>query len=279
MARPTLEVTFQLGRSVGKYDATKTDGSRQLVDEIAAAMGGEVAHRVKLRLTQMTKQLYKAVSDELAYAIREAATSMVGTQSRGGYMDRERSINVTGIPIRVFGDTVAMWRPLSKRTHVEQEKFGNKPARFFSRTGALRMALLGLARQMVKRTGVVKVDVRDAAGSFRRIRASDRVIPVADVRIRLLPNIFPNQLPGLRTGSVADFNPNLSFEKALGLSDEMIEKLRGPFGGNPMYHRPLLQPIFTYWVLNRIPNRVANIINRNIQVSSGRRGIEDYSTG
>lgn len=261
-----LSLTVRIGANSTTFDAN----SNRAADFVAASTLGEIVDDVQrssnLELSKLAKNLPKVVENSYIDAVRFAATQMIGTRS-------PLTVKTTSEPVEVRdpeGFELAYWPVLSTRTIREQNEIrGSKgQAQFFNRSGALRMDLLGMARNLVKRTGVVRVTynsrLRDARGRFVSLVASQKKVSLGDFNIRLLPNVSPTALPGIKTGIVTDHDPSLSFERRLGFSPAALKKLKGASKGNfviPGTHRPLLQPAFTYWTLNRIPQVIARSIS------------------
>lgn len=287
MAKHPLLMTFALGRNTAKVNAENS----YAVDLVANALGEmsvEYARReTKLNLTAITKRLKQTVETAYTEAVRYAARNMMGRRSPRAWGEDPDPIEIRADigAGRGTRELLAEWRPLSiqqirKQTGDPTAKYG----KFFIDTGGLKSELLGMARQMVKKTGSIKVQVRDAdTGAWRKPLKSTKIIPVADLKLTLLPNVYPSHLPGLRSGQSDDHNNNMKFERSLGLSEEAITKLRGPMIGRDkgLYHRPLLQPVFTYWTLYRIPAIVQEALNRGLvgRLRSNRSGVADYSGG
>jgi hypothetical protein len=54
------------------------------------------------------------------------------------------------------------------------------------------------------------------------------------------------------------------FEESLPMSRASKEKLKGWSQGGRSVHRPLLQPILTYWLLNKTPSLIQTAISRSL---------------
>lgn len=291
MSKAPILISFQIGRSSGKFNASQSAASAQIAEAIGYEAIQMARRETKIDVVKISARLRQVVETAYTEAVRYAARRMIGRTTYAAW-GTEKNANRTK-PVDIFiGDSddsffAASWYPLSSRQIKKQRQTTGETGgkgKFFLDTGALKSELLSLARSMVKKTGVVKISVKDAdTGLFRRPLKSTKVVPVADLKLTLMPNVYPSQIPGTRTGVVSDHNMNMSFEKSLGLSEEAIKKLRGPIipGRESLYHRPLLQPVFTYWTLYRIPGLVAEALNRgvvNVNRSS-RSGVADYSSG
>ena len=281
-----LLVSFAIGRNVARYNASDTKGAQQLSNAIEYGAVELARKNTLVDVKRLTERLKQTVETAYTEAVRFAASRMMGRTSRrawGKDPDPVILLSPSDTGDRGKGTYLAEWRPLSRRQIKEQGGPTASTGKFFVHTGKLRTEMMGMARQMVKNTGVIKVQIKDhEKDTFRSPLRSTKTVPVADLRITLMPKIYPSQLPGLLTGDVDSFTPKMSFEKALGLSDDAITKLRGPvIPGQPdLYHRPLLQPVFTYWTLYRIPNIIQDAFTRGIVNTkrANNSGIADYSS-
>lgn len=278
-----LKLNIRIGANQKTVDPSV--GASIIADEILGEMTSNIKNTVSLSLSKLAKNLPKVVENSYVDAVNYAAKSMIGTKSPRGADNR--AANDAKVDIRDpdgEGLVLAKWQVLSPRTIKEQNQIrGTKSSgEFFNRTGQLRSDILSMARSMVKRTGVVRVQyegtLRDARGRFTSVSRSTKKIGLGQFRITLMPNINRASLPGVISGNYADHNPELTFERKLGFSPQALNKLRGATRASfviPGTHRPLLQPVFTYWTLNRIPN----IIGRSITQSIETRKIDDSSGG
>jgi hypothetical protein len=257
--------------NIGGRRVTEDGNSNRAMNAFRNGVMGEIIDRagssVNVNLGKFAKLLPKLVEASYANAVAYAAKNMVGKPSPKGLSNR----NANGGMVEIKdpdGDTLAYWKVLSARTVKEQNQINPSAGsgRFFRRTGDLRLDLLGMARKYVKNTGVVSVKttgkLRDARGRFTSAANVNKIVSLGEIQIRLMPNIRTGMLPGLLSGQNTDHDPSLSFEKKLGFSSEALKKLQG--SGMPGGHRPLMQPVFTYWTLNRIPKVIAGAISSAI---------------
>jgi hypothetical protein len=294
LSKAPILISFQLGRNFFKFDATSSVGTQRMVDAFAEIGSEFVRQETKLNILATSKRLKQVVETAYTDAVRYAVRNMMGRSSPRAWGDPAPFINIMandeGLG-SVLGTRrsdgralLAKWYPLSHR-QIKSQAGGSrgKTGKFFEDTGQLKSELLSSARAMVKKTGAVRIEIKDAAGATRKVKASDKIIPVANLKLKLLPNIYPTQIPGLISGRPYDTNESMGFERSLGLSEEAIRKLKGPVipGQDDLYHRPLLQPVFTYWSLFRIPVILQEALNRGIvgKNKSSRSGVADYSGG
>lgn len=283
-----IQIRFNIGSVREGGDATNP----QLLEHMVNAIGEEAVDLVKaaerVRLGALAKRLEQTVATEYADGIRYAASNLIGLSSKGqgdamrifiqppGADDSVGFTTRNNVKLRMKTPkhlkSEMYWKTLKKRTVIDKMRRngGNKVEahRFFLNTGALRRSLLAGARAMVKRTGAVSVIYREAkyrlGGRFAKITKSPEKVVLGDIRINLLPKIPKGLLRGLQTGNIGDTDPSMGFERALGISGLRLQKLMGPAYADPSgkSNRPLLQPVFTYWTLFRMPNRIANALNR-----------------
>lgn len=257
-----LKLNIRIGRNYRTIDAESPLATRFITDEIIGEIGEAVSERVKINLSTLQKTLRFRIEQAYVSAVHFAAKNMIGRTNRLG----QKQIEITDPDGE--GITLARWNQLAPRTIHEQRAIRNTKdsGKFFSQTGALKAELLQMARTMVKRTGVVRVLYRNR-GKFAKITSQTKSVPLADFTITLMPSINRASLPGLISGRSDDHDTQLTFERKLGLSPQAIRKLKGAGRGDfiiPGTHRPLLQPVFTYWTLNRIPRTIAAAITSSI---------------
>lgn len=282
-----LTVTLNIGGTITKKSAKDSSIASSLVTDFLQEILGKAAQNININLGKFARNLPKMVENSYTDAVVFAAKRMVGTPVNLGAINRQVDKN-DKLPKQAIkdpeGDTLTHWQMLSVRSIREQNEINGSRTggHFYSRTGSLRLDLLGMARTYVKNTGVVKVTfngkLRDARGRFMKASLVDKEVTLGDFSIKLMPNIRSGMLPGLATGNTKLHDPDLSFEKKLGFSEEALKKLRGASNSGfiiPGTHRPLLQPAFTYWTLNRIPQ----VIARSIAGSMPRAKAIDGSSG
>lgn len=271
--QPPVTIKFQIGRNVGKYDASNTAGSQTLKTTIMEVMSRRVTDNMKVDVKKTLTRLERVVEAAYVEAVEYAANMMIGVASPRGldfqrtYTKADGGLEKQAKSIRIGGVPVANWTALSGRTVREQNQIrGTKDSgKFFLQTGELRRQLITMARSMVKKTGSVSARIlNDETQKYIKIKATDTVVTLGKFRITLLPNLYPNALPALR--GVTTYNSDMKFERAIGLSEDMITKLQGPRfkEQGDLYHRPLLQPVFTYWTLFKVPKLIANQIAGNL---------------
>lgn len=296
-----LLINFRIGKNSGSRDLTSTGAGGALSNNVAQAItdaladeGGRLAReRTLLNLKGLNNRLQRVIETEYAQGVQYAADNMMG-QISDGARDKVFGFNNVGFNTNVpqgkafqrnstpFTTGHVTWAPLSRNT--VRRKIGDglsidRARRYYRNTGALRKELLTQARAMVKRTGVVKITFN--TGRFAPVKSKTAKIPVGQLRITLMPRTPRSALPGLASGNLGDVNKSMAFERSLGMSEDAITKLTGPMrskGTFNLAHRPLLQPVFTYWSLFRIPNKIAAALAGAIN-EGARSGLEDFSSG
>lgn len=273
MSKVTLKVRF--GPISNKFDATNPSGIRAVTDDIRTQLVNSASKDLNVNIGKLAINLSKVIENSYVSAMNYAAKNMIGRSSpRSGVQGSGNKM--TSVP-GPDGLTIARWQVLSPQTVAEQNAMRGTEkdkGKFFLQTGSLRAEILAMARMYVKNTGVVRVSyikaLRGEKGRFVSPLHSSATVKVSDLTLRLMPNINPASLPGLLSGRPQDHNPNIEFEKKLGFSMDALTKLQGAVADQDDYainlvHRPLIQPVFTYWTLNRIPKLIANSINREVQ--------------
>ncbi|RWB08785.1 MAG: hypothetical protein EOQ39_18770 [Mesorhizobium sp.] len=296
-AKNRITINFRIGKNSGSKDASGNGAAVAITDAVAAETANFATERVRVGLKGLNSRLQRTIETEYALGIKYAADSLMGQLSNYGsdmspkvfsFSDAKGSVINTRIgdtkrfkmATQPFSRGQVTWARLTGNTIRRKVAGGlsvDRARRFYRNTGRLRQELLTQARSMVKRTGVVKITMNNSGRFVSRARGS--TIPVGQLRITLMPNVSRSSLPGLISGNLGDDNPSMSFERSLGMSSDAITKLQGPMAGSyNLSHRPLLQPVFTYWSLFRIPNKIASALNDSI-VSATQGGVEDYSAG
>lgn len=277
-----LKLNVRIGNRSATFDANQARAADFIAGVTMDEMLSELRDSTNFQLNKLAKNLPKLVENSYIGAVQYAAKSMIGLKSPRGIDNRKQGVRVMDPDGE--GLEIAHWQSLSPRTIREQNEIHNTkgPGEFFNRSGALRMDLLSMARRLVLATGVVKVtyngQLRDVRGRFTSPAASLKKVALGDFHIRLMPNINPATLPGLRTTNLTDHDPSLTFERKLGFSPAALRKLKGAGKGEfliPGTHRPLMQPVFTYWTLNRIPRVIAHSITDSLPRVQKR---EDFQT-
>ena len=294
--KPVVTLNISIGRTrerIGTPDKRMSEMvSRAILGDISED-GAEFTMRSMVDRTDLANKLRRTIETEYVKGVQYAVSGMIGTTSPGGVRDgvtmhssAYKTFRTLGRPIdtesRGFtqlldnGRTQDLikrpngplrWQALSR--HTRERKKHN---RFFEDTGALSKMLRSKALNIVRKTGVVRVVVttkqrRDSRGRFL---PNERVMPIANLEIRLMPSIPRSMLPGLTANNFGVVDRNQAFEKAV-IADELaLRKLAGPERRKDI-QRPLLQPIFTYWTNYYVPARIAQIL-RGRRYSSGGSG-------
>ena len=284
MAKDTVAMTIRVGRSSGWFRAQDSRASEFFADKVAEeALGSTRADRM-VDAHKLQAQITKSVQSELEKAVRFAADKMIGTRSvlghtthfhigrhvPGGDVGLSRSDFV--IPPREFGQqSPVAWHYITSSTRLRKGSAAKPPNpnahNFFINTGELRRYLKAHAASIVQGTGVIRFQVlRD--GEYRPLTRKTTMVRLGTLRVTFLPRVYKNFLPGLHTGSLASFDPSARFEAMVIDNQDIYKKLVGPKKNGfqrPEWHRPLLQPVFTYWTLFRLPQRVSTVLDRALR--------------
>lgn len=283
-----VKVQFRIGKeSTSTFDAVNPLGAANFIQEIRNEMSKDLREIAEFDIDYLKRTLPHVVEDSYNDAVNFAAKRMIGTSSPRGrpvetrnnvYKDiRGPAVEITtatgkdanGESILSGGTSViARWKALSTRTIKEQNALTGvrNSGLFYLQTKSLQNELLNNSRSIVKRTGNTQVQYRQG-GRFAAITAASRRVSVADFKIIILPNVSRGTIPGLVSSNPLDVDSSLSFEKKLGLSADAIKKLSGASNGDyviPGTHRPLLQPVFTFWTLFRVPRVIAGALAKAI---------------
>lgn len=284
-----VKVTFKVGNRRGVMN--------QDVDVQGAfvqAMGEETLRKAGANFQVDVPRLQRVLDTRIRASLKQAVTfaamnmmgvkSNINTQGRADptsilfNMGNERGLegegdrpifNPSSALAKVFGDQgfQLQWQALSRRTIMKKSGSANRQARdqarkFFVHTGSLQKEIRGLADNVVNRTGTVRIYY--AKGDMTkspRIMANQRRVRVGQLQLRFLPGVPIRTLKGFLTEDPTYTDGSTAFEKSMGLSKDALIKLQGVEG----YHRPLLQPVFSYWMLTRIPRLVGTAISNAIR--------------
>ncbi len=276
-----MDVTFKAGRGTTKFKV----GSNAFVERIKKDLQ-ETYSKTGDTYTyeQMVKtkgRVERAAKRELNKLIPFVTDSIIGrTQSnpsgvnifpsfiafdknndlyRRSTLPRGVTVNSTLSPAGGLKGGVLKWRALSPVTLKKKRQ--NKTSYFLHR-GGLRRFLKSKAGQLIGRTGDIRIQIvlpKGANKKDQRVRYNGQLI------VHLMPNTYARRLPGLASGVWSDSNPDMGFEQVLGIGGLNLAKLTGKAhfrnkAGEAFQHRPLLQPMFAYWYLHRIPQAMSAAI-------------------
>lgn len=289
-----VKVSFKVGNHFGVRKGAAEDGVEQFMTAVGDDVAAKAENNIRVDTKVLTNELSGRVDRSLQAAVNFAAMNMIGVKSnvradKSGKapptrfsFDWDEPINPTSANINdayrkatgtFLGSQGSItWKALSSgtlRKKAGDHRASNAKGRpqeaareFFKHTGELRKELKALASSISKKTGTVRVGyIKNKAKSFNAYRSRQRFVSVGQLRITFVPDLQMRYLRSAQSGNLDDFDPNVMFERSLGISAESIKKLRGV----NYVHRPMLQPIFTYWVLNRMPRLVGGAISRAIR--------------
>lgn len=288
----SVTVTFKLGNRTGMGKAAGQDGLNTFVNGLGDIATDQAIEAAGVDVPALQARMDRAIARSLQRAVNYARLNILGTMSASG---SERS------PTQIYFDTIGdadgnealpragryywyrpaphirkipkiEWEPLSTRTRLSKIKSGksrNDALRHYLNTGALRRDLASMATQITQATGTVKIGyIKNKAKRFSPI-ARQRVVQAGRLQLTFLPNVPLSYLPALKSGDVRAVDRQARFEDMLPLDADSKEKLKGWSPGEAaptprQVHRPLLQPIISYWVLNKTPELVSSAISRSL---------------
>lgn len=162
---------------------------------------------------------------------------------------------------RSFKDPV--WQPLSGRTVRRKVKARrSNPAGYFEDTGNLKNYFSRFsATEAINRLGVTAAWKSGTVDSPVRGRVNFSVV-LGTISINLFPKI-KNYLAALADQK---YDPNVKLENLLFGSNPVGRKLKGPQMGPNSIHRPLVQPVLSYFLNVGIPNAVIRAVNRKVAI-------------
>lgn len=288
-----VRISFKLGNQRGYARASAEGGLNAFVNGLEDIAMNQVVDAVAVDVHALQTRLNRAVVRSMREAINYARLNIMGTMSSSGSQRSATQIyfELTGredgqepLPrssasyIRMHqahlrGVDKIEWEPLSTKTRLSKMKSGlsrNDALRHYVHTGSLRKELGGLATAITRTTGTVRVGyIRNKAKNFSTYAARQRVVKVGQLQLTFLPNVPLGYLPGLRSGDVTTTDRLNRFERMLPLSKDAKNKLMGwspkeDSAPPRQVHRPLLQPITTYWLLTKTPNLVQTAISRSL---------------
>lgn len=288
-----VKVTFQIGGRRGLVRNSDSESQSDFVNALGKEVVKKAADNIGVDVRRLENVLQLRVKRSLENAMNVAVNNLMGTKSamstRLPNQAKELKARTKAPPTKIFFDlgdnelpsvnpskksinemvnsSYVEWSALSQRTIIKKSEGGKagkgttpreEARRYFIHTGALKKELQGIAKSITTKTGTVKIDyIKEDAKTFSVYRGRAKKVKVGRMRIRFLPKLQIKNLGGFLSGDPADdFDPRMLFERSLGISEGSLEKLQG----RGLAHRPLLQPIFSFWALNRIPKLVASSI-------------------
>jgi hypothetical protein len=282
-----VKVTFKVGnrRGVGNKDVFAQESFVEAMEEEA---GRSLSSGFQVDVPRLQRVLDTRISASLKQAVTFAAMNMMGVKSQMAdnkgvstkilfNLGEERGLEGEG-ELPIFNASKSLtkalpfsaeleWQALARATIIKKSggKIGraaDQARKYFIHTGSLQKEIRALAKDVVARTGTVKVYYAkgETTKSLRVMQNQSRV-RVGQLQLRFLPKIPIRTLPGFLKERPDHTDPTVAFERTLGLSKDTLTKLQGVQD----HHRPLLQPVFSYWMLTRIPRLVGAAISNSIR--------------
>lgn len=294
-----VKVSFRIGNRSGVGDGDKY-GIEELMDALGEEIGRKALNNVAVDVHALKTRLDSRISRSIEGAMNFAVMNMVGlpsnTSNEGraeptkiffNFDDKELpAINPSKGQLEGYERPFSIeWQALGKRTIRKKAiRAGNRVGfdkglearRFFVDTSSLKNELQQLAKNITTKTGTVRIGyIKNQAQKFNPHRSNQKQVKAGQLQLAFLPQLPLRTLPGLQAGDPGEIDESMRFERALGISPDSLKKLKGI----DKYHRPMLQPIFTYWALSRIPRIVAGTISRALVTPKAGNGVEEFSIG
>lgn len=247
----------------------------------AAAVGQGILGRAKS--PQQAFQIFSDQSGRTDYGYGAARLERIGNARIIFDGVRNRSSANTRMAAKLNAQLTLQWTPLALRT--TERKPTSSALSYFVDTGELQAFFAKQARQRSGQLGTLKLfslgggtSGRDALGRFARqdspeALAAQPIVPLDSVLITLLPDVSRGMLPALFSGNFEATDASAVFETAIGLGAIMQSGSRGrkprsvldKLRGREEYHRPLVQPIYSYYLRVEAPAAVQAAVHRAIQ--------------
>lgn len=290
-----VKVSFKVGNRRGVL-GQDFDAQNAFVDALGEEANRKAGANFEVDVPRLQRVLDTRIKASLKQAVTFAAMNMVGVKSNvntTGRADPTRIVFNMGSDLGEGGEGTKPiinpsaqliedfgaqgfeleWLALSRRTIIKKSTplggrtyRGTSPReeakKFFTHTGSLQKEIKALADTVTQQTGTVKIYYAksNTAKSVRSMQNQTRV-RVGQLQLRFLPSLPIRTLKGFLAEDPTYTDGTTAFEKSLGLSKSSLVKLQGVEG----YHRPLLQPVFSYWMLTRIPQLVGTAISKAIR--------------
>lgn len=283
-----VQISFKLGHHGGVIKGSAEAGLNMFINGLEDLATDQVVDALAVDVPAMQARLDRTVSRSMQAAINYARLNIMGTMSASGSQLAPTQIyfELTGgddgaepLPrsgasyikmnqSRLRGADKIEWEPLSTKTRLTKMKSGlsrNDALRHYVHTGALRKELGELAKSITQSTGTVRIGyIKNKAKRYSLYQARQPVVRAGRLQLTFLPKVPLNHLPGLKSGNPSVFDRLARFEKSLPISKESKQKLEGWSQQGRSVHRPLLQPIMTYWLLNKTPSLIEKAIARSL---------------
>lgn len=274
-------MAFRIQINISRNRASTVQIREALEERVMEAAVDSAQRTLMVRMDGLEAKLRKAVENSYVQAINYAANSMIGTlspyaQDRRVFMP----IPIDSKPIPGIPDHV-VWKPLTQATRVRKLNYLHKIKRtnrdqsrgavkFFVHTGNLRRQLKRFAHNYVRHTGLLQLFVRTEKGNIRASRRRGNM-PVGSLRMRIMPRV-----PLLALNP--ENSESMRLEQVMGIPNYGENSTFNKLAGRKT-HRPLLQPVMTFWTAYYIPNEITKALESALDIREIReQGLSDFST-
>lgn len=286
-----LEARFKVKGQTFREVITTPGADHNIVSEFvdAAARDNIQAGRkgYDLRLYALEERLQKVVREEFRRAFNFVAHHMIGARSRQRTIgenyrkiidSKGRSATRTEDTVKLDGVTrvwidpknspareTVEWMALSQRTirtklgPRNRQQSGtirarNSAYKFFLHTGGLRNEILNKAYRMANATGLVRGYTRNENKRIARITKMRKKIPLGKLTLKIAPRIPIS----------AYLQNDGALERRLGMSGLPLQKLMGRSKGTNEVQRPMLRPVFTFYMNYMIPREIGRELSKTL---------------
>jgi hypothetical protein len=268
---PAIKAKVKLGNNSRGYSSTKGI-AEAVAKDILKFVTTNASSLVGRRLERLAKKMEFEANRELYRMASYMATNVIGTPSARYPGSKD---------IKIDGTTIAKWAALTPRTIALKSRgnfdrkgsginmsFPSKGSLHFIRTGDLRKAVAAAGPSFVEATGGVRVTIKPRKQAAEEHAGPASYKRIAEINIELGPRLGPALLPSIKNRAFLDVQPDMRLEKRVFKDPHIIEKLTGPQrDGFPFRHRPLIQPVLSYWMFFKIPAQLKKTMEKSFYVS------------
>jgi hypothetical protein len=243
------------------WNAANADQARgplqqALTEDILGALADEVIIDTPGMMRQLQAGILAAAEPE-AIRMFDAMVRIIDNSHSGSGGFSAADLNTSrALRLRPASGSVS-WKPLTDRWM--DRKVAHRDT-FFRNTDRLRSHIERYKGSFVRRMGGVKIvglqtAARKGSRSLAREAQMTGKMALAHLEIQIFPNISP-MLFGMLASRDWTSGANSNFTRTVLGDRQFAQKLDGPPGA----HRPLLQPLTQFWILNRMPSVIQRAI-------------------
>jgi hypothetical protein len=283
----SMPVIVRSGRTTSKFRSDSNELQKHVEKDITRGLANVVFKESDETLALLKQRIERGSMRSIRQIMPFIARSMIGSRQPNvgkqvftlAATAETRSIRVA--QGRQRADAIPgyslFWEPLSPKTIKKKKQ--NKDL-FFLHKGTLRKFFQANADLLVSGLGRTRVEIKKPVRKIVPGRGK-QIVEMGSIRIHLAPNVYASQLPALQSGNWVDFDSDLKFEQKMGISGMTLKKLLGGAGHRKetkrtityynLIHRPLMQPVVSFWLLHKLPRLITNtIITTADKQGSGR---------